>query len=341
MPIKRRTSLLIALGTIIPSVCVVALLSGPLFPFKPAPSSIALRVENASDLDLYLKDAEAQHAGVRPDLAKTVLWNDPKTHGRTPLALVYLHGFSASRRDISPVAETLAGMLGANAFLTRLAAHGLASPAEFATVTPQDWLDDAREALAIGKRIGDRVILMGISTGALLATMAALEDNSPRLAALILLSPNFAIADQRAKFVSGPLGPWWARMFIGEDYSFAPDSSGHAAFWTSRYPSHGIVALMDLVNYAQTLRLSELTVPTLIIYTDKDTVVDTSAIEARFDEIQSAHKLIVDLPEATRHELTGDALAPQTVRPVLARIVGFLSTIGIRVKLRSPQIENR
>jgi len=333
--------LLIALGTIVPVICVVALVSGPLFPFDPAPSSIALRVENASDLGLYLRDAEAQHAGVRPDLAKTILWNDPKTRGKTPLALVYLHGFSASRRDISPVIETLAGMLGANAFLTRLAAHGLASPAEFATVTPQDWLDDAREALAIGKRIGDRVILIGISTGALLATMVALEDNAPRVAALILLSPNFAIADRRAKFVSGPLGPWLARRFIGDDYSFAPDSSRHAAFWTSRYPSHGIVALMDLVNHAQTLRLSELTVPTLIIYTDKDTVVDTSAIEARFDEIQSAEKLIVDLPEATRHELTGDALAPQTVRPVLARIAGFLSTIGIRVKSQSPQIENR
>jgi alpha-beta hydrolase superfamily lysophospholipase len=205
-------------------------------------------------------------------------------------------------------------------------------------VTPQDWLDDAREALAIGKRIGDRVILIGTSTGALLATMVALEDDSARIAALILLSPNFAIADWRAKFLSGPFGPGLARMLIGADYSFTPASSAHNAFWTSRYPSQGIVALMDLVNSARTLRLSALDVPTLIIYTDRDTVVDTRAIEDRFKEIRSAQKLIVDLPEATRHELTGDALAPQAVQPVLARITAFLSSIAVPP---SPRIESR
>jgi alpha-beta hydrolase superfamily lysophospholipase len=258
-------------------------------------------------------------------LAKTILWSDPAARGRTPLSLVYLHGFSSSRKDIAPVIETLAGALGANAFLTRLAAHGRITSDEFATVSPQDWLDDAREALAIGRRIGDRVILIGTSTGALLATMAALEDNSPDIAALVLLSPNFAIRDWRAKFISGPLGRQLARIAIGKDYSFQPDSSGHAEYWTTRYPSEAIVALMDLVNHAQSVHLRGLKMPTLVIFTDKDTVVDTQAIRDRFDEIQSPSKLIVDLPEATRHELTGDALAPQAVQPVVERIMAFLS----------------
>lgn len=316
------TILVLAIGTL-------ALLSGPLFPFRPAASDTAAAVAAGPDLDRYLLEREAQHAGVRPDLAKTIFWNDPATHRPTPIAIAYLHGFSASRRDISPVVETLAANLGANAFLTRLTAHGLTSPAEFATVTPQDWLDDAREALAIGKRLGDRVILIGISTGALLATIAALEDDSQRIAALVLLSPNFGVRDWRAKFVSGPPGPFVAQMFIGTEYTFQPDSSGHAAFWTSRYPAHGIVALMDLVNFARALSLRRLNVPTLIIYTHNDTVVDISAIIQRFDELPNPHKLIVDLPQATRHELTGDALAPQTVQPTLTQIMDFLSTIGI------------
>ena len=225
--------------------------------------------------------------------------------------------------------ETLAARLGANAFLTRLAAHGLATSGEFATVTAQDWLDDAREALAIGNRIGDRVILIGISTGALLATMAALEGDTSRIAALILLSPNFGLADWRGKFVSGPLGPWLARLLIGADYSFRPDSAGHAEFWTTRYPSQAIVAVMDLVNHAQSLNLGNLEIPTLIIYSDSDTVVDTKAIRDRFDEIGAPQKLIIDLPEASRHELTGDALAPETVQPVLAQITRFLAAVGV------------
>jgi alpha-beta hydrolase superfamily lysophospholipase len=292
-------------------------------------------VAKAPDLDVYLRQREALHAVIKPGLAKTILWNDPAARSKTPLSPVYLHGFSASRKDVSPVVETLAGTLAANAFLTRLAAHGRVTPDEFATVGPQDWLDDAREALAIGRKIGDRVILIGTSTGALLASMAALEDKSPDIAALVLLSPNFAIRDRRAKFLSGPLGRLLARIVIGKEYSFQPDSSGHAEYWTTRYPSEGLVALMDLVNHARSVHLGGLKIPTLIIYTDKDTVVDTAATHDRFDEIASPSKLIVDLPEATRHELTGDALAPQTVRPVLDRIVAFLSDNGLAGPVRT------
>jgi alpha-beta hydrolase superfamily lysophospholipase len=307
----------------------LAALAGPLFPFTPRPSGIAATVAKAPDLDLYLRGREAQHPNIKPGQAKTILWNDPAIRRRTPLALVYIHGFSASRKDITPVVETLAIMLGANAFLTRLAAHGSTTGTEFANVSAQDWLDDAREALAVGGRIGDRVILIGTSTGALLATMVALEDNSPRIAALVLLSPNFRIRDWRAKFISGPLGRVLALIIIGRDYSFQPDSSGHAEFWTSRFPSEGIVALMDLVNYGRSIHLDHLKIPTLIIYTDKDTVVDIGAIQDRFDEIQGAPKLMVDLPEASRHELTGDALAPETVRPVVRRIMAFLADTGV------------
>jgi alpha-beta hydrolase superfamily lysophospholipase len=333
MPLISRT---LRLPAIMLAVCLVALavLSGPLFPFKPLPSDIADVVAKVPDVDLYLSRREAQHAEIKPGQAKAILWNDPVARSKTPLALVYIHGFSASRKDVAPVVETLAGALGANAFLTRLAAHGRTTPVEFAAVSAQDWLDDAREALAVGRRIGDRVILIGISTGALLATMAAIEDNSPDIATLVLLSPNFALRDWRAKFISGPLGRVLARL-IGKEHSFQPDSSGHAEFWTTHYPSQGIVALMDLLNHARSIRLVTLKMPILVIYTDRDVVVDTAAIQDRFDEIQGPPKLIVDLPEASRHELTGDALAPQTVRPVVQRILKFLTDSDVVGAVRS------
>jgi alpha-beta hydrolase superfamily lysophospholipase len=330
MPIIGRTSRRVC-AVLVVALCLAALaaLSGPLFPFTPAPSNVADVVGKAADLDGYLREREALHSPIKPELAKAVLWNDPAARDRTPLSLVYLHGFSASRKDITPVVERLASTFAANAFLTRLAAHGRMTSGEFATVTAQDWLDDAREALAVGRRIGDRVILIGTSTGALLATMVALEDNSPRIAALVLLSPNFGLRDWRTQFISGPLGPLLARILVGTKYSFHPDTSGHAQFWTSRYPSHAIVALMNLVNHARSLRLGNLEIPTLILYTDKDTVVDTAAIERRFDEIHASSKLIINLPGASRHELTGDALAPETVGPVIARVTSFLASIGI------------
>jgi alpha-beta hydrolase superfamily lysophospholipase len=327
MPLIRRTWRLRAI-LIAVALLAFAGLSGPLFPFTPQPSAIRDVVENVPDLDLYLARREAQHADVKPEQGKTIIWNDPAIRSKTPLSLVYIHGFSASRKDIAPVIETLAGTLGANAFLTRLAAHGRTTPAEFAAVTAQDWLDDAREALAVGRRIGRRVVLIGTSTGALLAAMAALEDNSTDIAALVLLSPNFGLRDWRAKFISGPLGRALARFVLGKEHSFHPDSIGHAEFWTTHYPSQAVVALMDLLNHARSIDLGKLKMPVLVIYTDQDTVVDVAAIRDRFDEIQAPTKLIVDLPEASRHELTGDALAPETVQPVVQRILQFLADSG-------------
>jgi alpha-beta hydrolase superfamily lysophospholipase len=327
MPLIRRTWRLRAI-LIAVALLAFAGLSGPLFPFTPQPSAIRDVVENVPDLDLYLARREAQHADVKPEQGKTIIWNDPVTRSKTPLSLVYIHGFSASRKDIAPVIETLAGTLGANAFLTRLAAHGRTTPAEFAAVTAQDWLDDAREALAVGRRIGHRVVLIGTSTGALLAAMAALEDNSSDIAALVLLSPNFGLRDWRAKFISGPLGRALARFVLGKEHSFHPDSIGHAEFWTTHYPSQAVVALMDLLNHARSIDLGKLKMPVLVIYTDQDTVVDVAAIRDRFDEIQAPTKLIFDLPEASRHELTGDALAPETVQPVVQRILQFLADSG-------------
>jgi hypothetical protein len=118
MTITRRTSWWAWAVVLVLWLATMAALSGPLFPFTPQPSG--LDVAQAPDLDLYLRQREAAHPDVRPDLAKAILWNDPATRAATALSLVYIHGFSASRKDISPVAETLASRLRANAFFTAL-----------------------------------------------------------------------------------------------------------------------------------------------------------------------------------------------------------------------------
>src|SRR5215831_12445105 len=103
-----------AVGIVALSALALALLSGPLFPFEPAASDVAHLVAQAGDLDLYLREREARHVGVSEELAKGIMWNDPSSHDRTPLSLAYVHGFSASRKDVSPVVEIVARKLKAN-----------------------------------------------------------------------------------------------------------------------------------------------------------------------------------------------------------------------------------
>jgi hypothetical protein len=47
--------------------------------------------------------------------------------------------------------------------------------------------------------------------------------------------------------------------------------------------------------------------------------------------------LLVDLPGATRHELTGDALAPETIAPVVDRIAAFLAAQAVAGPARSKE----
>ena len=241
-----------------------AVLAGPLFPFHPAPDrGIAAAVARATDLDAYLASEEAGVSGVKPALRKGIVWHDTLERARTPFAIVYLHGFSASRAELSPVIEQVGARIRANVFFTRLAAHGRVDGEAFADVHPQQWMDDAREALAIGRRIGERVVVVGMSTGALLALqLAAEQPDSAGFAALVLISPNHEPADRRARFIAGPLGRMLAHAIVGPRRSYEASNASHAELWTTTYRSEGLVALMDLVNGTRRLDLSRITYPT-------------------------------------------------------------------------------
>lgn len=322
------------------------------FAFHPVPSSVIYDVNTSSDLDEYLSRSEHAVAGLKKDLAKGIVWNEPFSRKVTPYSIVYLHGFSASRMDLSPVVEHLSEKLQANAFYARFKAHGLDSGDGFATVSAQDWLDDAREALAIGRRIGKSVILIGTSTGGLLATMLALESQSQsqsqptapanttvtpnsntansgfgNIAALILISPNFGIQDWRASLLIEPFGNLIVRKMIGTYRSFRVENAMQDYIWTHHYRSEGLVALNNLINYGKKLHLNTLKVPTLILYTSKDKVVDLNIVRKKFAEIEGTRRMMMDLPTATRHEFAGDALAPENSFPTEAAVYKFLKEV--------------
>ena len=77
----------------------------------------------------------------------------------------------------------VAEKLNSNIYLPRLYAHGLNSDEPLIEYTGEKYLDSAREALALGKIIGEKVILMCTSTTEKGFTLAA---NHPEVAALVM-----------------------------------------------------------------------------------------------------------------------------------------------------------
>jgi alpha-beta hydrolase superfamily lysophospholipase len=291
-------------------------------------SPVSLRAEKSVDIVKFLQSEESVVPHLKPDLAKKIIWADSKTQEKTPYSLVYLHGFSASRAEISPVMENVASDLHANLFLTRFKAHGLDNGEAFATLVAQDLIDDAREAFTIGRRIGQKVVLVGMSTGAPLALHLAFENiHQNDIAALVLISPNFGVPDWRSKYLSGPAGPWLARLLIGPYHDFRPKTELQASLWTTHYRSESIAAVMDLVNYANGIDLSRLQIPVLVLYTDSDKVVRVDLIHKKFREIGSAHKEILKVEASTQHVLAGAALSPQATESTIEAIKAFIKSI--------------
>lgn len=212
-----------------------------------------------ADLDQYLATSEGQFDDIIPGTEKTIIWAD-STRQVSEIALVYLHGFSATRPETAPLSDRLADSLQANLFYTRLKGHGRDGEA-LANVTINDWFNDTAEALAIAHRFGRKVILIGTSTGGTLATWAAAQLEMKNVLAVIMLSPNYGPAAVGADVLTWPWARQFTPFFLGKTRSWEGSNAAHNHFWTTTYPVEALISMMALVDFVRESDLSGIKYP--------------------------------------------------------------------------------
>jgi pimeloyl-ACP methyl ester carboxylesterase len=282
-----------------------------------------------ADPDAYLAESESRFADIRPGLEKQIVWNDPLTKTKTPFSLIYLHGFSASSGELRPVPDLVAARLGANLFFTRLAGHGQTGEA-LGKATVEAWLDDTAEAIAIGERIGQRVIVMATSTGAALATWALAEpDLSKNISAAIFFSPNYGLSARGAFLLGGPFARQIAHAVIGPTRSFEPANALHAKLWTQEYPTDALLPMARTIALANSARLERIRVPALFFHSPQDKTVKSANIIRNARRWGAPHRLVAveNSGDPSAHVLAGDALSPSTTETVVDQIIDWLRDI--------------
>ena len=278
------------------------------------------------DLDAYLRDSESRYSDITANTEKCIVWADSDNKAKTENAIIYLHGFSATRQETRPLADLIAKRFNANLFYTRLTGHGRPNDA-LLEGDLQDWQQDALEAWAIGQRLGKRIIIIGNSTGATLATWLANKIDQTQLSAMILLSPNFGINDPLAPLLAWPLGGKIAELVVGKYRSWETQSEEHARYWTSKYPSRSLVPMMKLVNEIKKIDKSTLRQPLQMIYSPKDQVIKPLEIDKMFQCFGSPNKQLIPFVESehsSQHILAGDILSPKTTETLVEMISQFL-----------------
>lgn len=282
-----------------------------------------------NDPEAYLAREEAAIPDIRDGLQKEIVWADPETKARTPLSIVYIHGFSASKGETRPLSDEVAAALGANLFYTRLTGHG-EDGAAMAKGTVNAWINDYAEALAIGRMIGDRVIVIAASTGGALATWAATQPHfSDKVAAMALISPNYGVQAEGAGILTMPWGGEIARLIVGKERGFTPENALHAKFWTTSYPTSATLPMAALMDLARTSPVDRITIPALFIFSDDDKVVQPKLTREIASRWGASHELVpVERnDDPSNHVIAGDALSPSTTDVLADRIVVWVNAV--------------
>ena len=223
---------------------------------KPLPE-ITIPLEG---LSAWIAQKEAAFPTLKPDNESKLVFADSIPQ-KTEYAIVYLHGFSGSAEDGAPVHEQVAAALGANIYLPRLLAHGLDGEENLLEYTGEGSLDTAREALAVGKILGKKVILMGTSTGCTLVLALAAEH--PELAALVLYAPNIRINHPLDFVATLPWGLQIIRQVEGGLYHTIQNPTAEKEqYWTTKYRLEAPVQMQKLLETAMVPEtFNKITVP--------------------------------------------------------------------------------
>lgn len=286
------------------------------------------------ELEHWINKKEDTVESLKNEARASVVWGKPKDKSKTSFSILYLHGFKANKGEGDPVHKKVAQTLGVNIFLSRLSKHGLKDPNAFKNLKSQDLISSAEEALEIAKLIGDRVIIMGTSTGASLGLyLASRKKNKDSIAALLLYSPLIRFYGVQNTLLSKSLGRTFLKFFTPRDYRLKSQNQTEAQekIWYSTYHMDGALALGTFVdNNMKKETFTKVNCPVLTAYYYKnlwnqDKVVSVKAIKEMHDQLStnSTQKEILQLPHAGSHVISCGLVSKST--PELAeRSIHFL-----------------
>ena len=278
-----------------------------------------------NSLDKLIESKENEFLNIRPDTEKKIIWAS-KNNQKTKTSLVFIHGFSATRFELSPIIEMLGKDLQANVFFTRLKGHGQDGKA-LGEATFDDWMIDIEEAIEIGKAIGDNLVLIGCSTGCSL--IHTILEQSIDIKAVIYVSPNFGPKSFKGQLLKVPGAKLFMPLVFGNEHFFIPKNAEHERCWTTRYPIKALFAIKDTVVAAYKINHNKIKVPVLFWFSDDDQVVSAKAtrkiISKMGNNVTVHNPILTKEDDPSKHGVLGDILSASQTKDGVNKILNWLS----------------
>ena len=218
-----------------------------------------------------------------------------------------IHGLLASPAEIRDYAEQLL-VQGYTVLGIRLKGHGT-SPYDLQKQKYEDWFASVNRGLKILTAYCENVVLVGFSTGGSLALKLATE-NDEQVIAVVAISVPITYVEKSFLFVPFLHGANqlvnWVTSLEGVK-PFVANDAEHKSINYKNIPVKCLNELRRLKNDVEGF-LTKITIPTLIVYSDEDPVVNPESATFIFEKLGTQNKKIVAI-QAKHHGILKDNTA--------------------------------
>lgn len=208
--------------------------------------------------------------------------------------VLLIHGFTGTPAEMRLLGDFLQ-QAGYTVLSVLLPGHGT-TPEELNTMTARDWFEEVERGYAVLSQVCDRVSVVGLSMGGLLALKAAAELPVHRA---VFMSTPIYVFDWRAPFVSVAkcFLPWVKKARrpynVEAKYSVAYEVM----------PLKALDSVLQLVAECAQNILPRITIPCLIIQAKHEHTVRPESAQFIYDRLPTSRKRIVWI-EQSGHILT-------------------------------------
>ena len=211
--------------------------------------------------------------------------------------VVLAHGYKSAPKEVEDLAKFL-NDFGIKTYSVRLKGHGTA-PIDLKNYSWFDWYESLQRGYCALSNVCSKIIIIGFSTGGLLALLSASQKKSisSKVSAVVSINSALKLRDIKSKMIPG-INLWneLLEKFNLEKgrMEFVDDNPENPQINYSRNYIKGVYELEKLMSLCDN-NLHKILCPTLVIQSKNDPVVNPISGQLIFDKIQSKEKKIVEM----------------------------------------------
>lgn len=216
------------------------------------------------------------------------------------------HGYKSAPKEVEPLAKFLNGF-GFKVYASRLKGHGTA-PINLKDVSWEDWYYGMQRGYAALQNICSKIIIVGFSTGGLLALLSSARKNkAKKLSGIISINAALKLRDIKARMVPG-INIWnelLEKLNIEKGkFEYVDDRPENPDINYSRNYLKGVEQLEGLMHLVEK-HLQEISSKALIIQSSNDPVVNPVSGKIIYEKIHSSEKFFSEIESSHHCVITG------------------------------------